>query len=208
MPRRRKRAKSCRFRLRKRDKARYCFGMLAKLTWKLAALPEQAWPRFAAAHAQAEPLPSPHKHIAGAALVSVLGTGLGWMLVAGSTAGGAVLQMLAAFVGYVGGAVLAVELARRFVTARGATSEDVARFASGALLPVAVSGALNVIPLLPMSFVLALAGAAASAHSGWIGASAMLALEGPARKRAAIIPAGVALGAVWLTTFIRWALPR
>jgi hypothetical protein len=187
--------------------------MLAKLTWKLAALPEQAWPRFAAAHAQAEPLPSPHKHIAGVALVSVLGTGLGWMLVAGSTAGGAVLQMLAAFVGYVGGTVLAVELARRFVTARSASlghdsNDDVARFASGALLPVAVSGALNVIPLIPMSFALALAGAAASAHSGWIGASAMLALEGPARKRAAIIPAGVALGAVWLTTLIRWALPR
>jgi len=182
--------------------------MLAKLTWKLAALPEQAWPRFAAAHAQAEPLPSPHKHVAGVALVSVLGTGIGWMIVPGSTAGGAVLQMLAAFVGYVGGTALAVELAARLITAPRVSSDDVARYASGALLPIAVSGALNVIPLIPMNFVLALAGTVASAHSGWIGASAMLALEGPARKRAAAIPAGVALGAVLLTTLIRMALPR
>jgi hypothetical protein len=182
--------------------------MLAKLTWKLAALPEQAWPRFAAAHAQAEPLPSPLKHVAGVALVSVLATGIGWMIRPGSTASGAVLQMLAAVVGYVGGAALAVELAPRLVKAPGVSSDDLSRFASGAVLPVAVSGALNVIPLIPMNLVLALVGTAASAHSGWIGASAMLGLEGPARNRAAAIPAGVALGAVLLTTLIRMALPR
>lgn len=182
--------------------------MLAKLTWKLAALPEQAWPRFAAAHAQAEPLPSPLKHVGGVALLSVLGTGIGWTLRPGFTVNGLVLHMLAAFVGYVGGAALAVELTPRLVLAPGVSPEAVSRFASGAILPVAVSGVLNVFPLLPMSLVLALVGTVASAHSGWIGASAMLALEGPARKRAAAIPAGLALGAVLLTTLLRMALPR
>jgi hypothetical protein len=198
----------CHFTLRRAHSERYHCGMLAKLTLRMAALPEQTWPRFAAAHAQAEPLPSPRKHVAGVALVSVLGTGIGWLILPGSTAGGAVLQMLAAVVGYVGGAALAVELSPRLIQAPGITPDDVSRFASGAVLPIAVSGAFNVIPLLPMNFVLALAGTAASAQSGWIGASAMLALEGPARTRAAAIPAGVALGAVLLTTIIRMVLPR
>ena len=73
---------------------------------------------------------------------------------------------------------------------------------------MAVSGMVNVIPLLPISFLLALAGAAASAHSGWIGASAMLALEGQARKRAAVIPAGLAVSLVLLATFVRMGLPK
>jgi hypothetical protein len=180
--------------------------MLAKLTWKLAALPEQAWPRFAAAHAQAEPLPSPRLHVAGAALVSVLGTGIGWIIRHHSTASGAVLQMLAAVVGYVGGAALAVELSPKLLTVPGATADDVSRFASGAVLPIVVSGVFNVIPFPLMNLVLACAGAAASVHSGWIGASAMLGLEGPARKRAAAVPAGLALGAVVLTTLIRNSL--
>lgn len=182
--------------------------MLAKLTWKLAALPEQAWPRFAAAHAQAEPLPSPRLHVAVAAMVSVLGTGIGWLIKPGSTATGAVLQMLAAAVGYVGGAALAVQLSPKLLTVPGMTHDDVSRFASGAVLPVVLSGAFNVFPLLFMNLVLALVGTAASAHSGWIGASAMLALEGPARKRAAAIPAGLALGAVLVATIIRWKLPK
>src|SRR5687767_4908732 len=119
--------------------------MLAKLTWKLAALPDQGWPRFAAAHAQAEPLPSPRKHVAGVALVSVLATGIGWLFVPGSTAGGNVVHMLAAFLGYVGGAALAVELTPRLVTAPSASPDTVSRYASGAVLPVAISGVFNVI---------------------------------------------------------------
>jgi len=182
--------------------------MLAKLTWKLAALPEQAWPRFAAAHAQAEPLPSPIRHVAGVALVSVLSTAIGWLFKSHTTAAGAVLQVLMALVGYVGGATLAVEASRRLVVAPSASSDAVSRFASGAVLPVAASGMLNVIPFVPLNMVLALAGAAASAHSGWIGASAMLALEGASRKRAAAVPAGVALGLVLLTSIIRMVLPQ
>lgn len=188
--------------------ARYAPGVLAKLTVKLAALPEQAWPRFAAAYAQAEPLPSPLKHVTAAALVSVVATGLGWLIRSGTTASGAVLQMLAALVGYVGGAALAVELSPRLIQAPGATKDAVSRFASGAVLPVVLSGILNWIPLIPMNLVLALAGAAVSAQSGWIGASAMLALEGQARKRAAAVPAGLALGAVLLMSIVRMVLPK
>jgi hypothetical protein len=134
--------------------------------------------------------------------------------------GGVVLQSLAALVGYVGGAASAVELSSQWVSAPDAgpnaasksvargDSARVARFASGAVLPVVLSGSFNLIPLLPMSFALALAGAAASVHSGWVGASAMLALEGKPRKRAAMVPAGVAVGLVLLATLLRTVLPK
>jgi hypothetical protein len=182
--------------------------MLAKLTLRLAAMPEEAWPRFAVAHAEPGALPSPWKHAAAAALVSVFATGVGWTLRPDATSGGAVLQMLIAVLGYVGGTTLAVELTPKLLGGRGAPSEDTeARFASGAVLPIALSGIVNLVPLPLLSFALALAGAASSAHSGWIGASAMLALEGQARKRAAIVPAGLAVSLVLLATFARMVLP-
>ena len=59
-----------------------------------------------------------------------------------------------------------------------------------------------------MSFALALAGAVASVHSGWVGANAMLALEGQPRKRAAVVPAGLAVGLVLLATLARMVLPK
>ena len=180
---------------------------MAELTLQLAASPERAWARFASADAASAALPSPLKHALGASSVSVLATGLGWALRPGATVGGVVLHALAAVVGYMGGAACAVELGGRYVAAPDVAPEAISRFASGAVLPVAVSGTLNVIPLLPMSFLLALAGAAASVHSGWIGASQMLALEGQPRKRAAVVPAGVAVGLVLLATLARTVLP-
>lgn len=182
--------------------------MLAKLTLKLAALPEQAWPRFAVAHRQQEGLPSPLQHVAAAAFVSVIATLIGGAARSGATSGGAILQGLIAVVGYVGGAALAVELGPHLGALARTPRADAARFASGAVLPVALSGVANAIPLFPLSFALALAGAASSAHSGWIGASAMLALEGQARFRAAAVPAGLAVSLVLLATTIRTVLPK
>jgi hypothetical protein len=188
--------------------------MLARLTFRLATLPEQAWPRFALAHSQrgnasdAEALPSPLKHVTAAGLLSVVATGLGWAIRAGSTSAGAVLQMLGAVVGYVGGGALAVLATPVFLKRADLEPSLLARYASGAVLPLSLSGLGNLIPLAPMSFALALAGAALSAHSGWVGASAMLALEGQARKRAAVVPAGLAVSLVLLATFVRTVLPK
>jgi hypothetical protein len=188
--------------------------VLARLTFRLAALPEQAWPRFALAHSQqgnssaAEALPSPLKHVATAGLVSVIATGLGWALRSGATSAGAVLQMLGAVVAYVGGGALAVVATPVLLKRPDLEPPLLARYASGAVLPLSLSGLGNLIPLPLMSFALALAGAALSAHSGWVGASAMLALEGQARKRAAVVPAGLAVSLVLLATFVRMVLPK
>jgi hypothetical protein len=195
--------------------------MLARLTWRLAALPEQTWPRFAVAHGQVahgpqgqrgqgEPyaLPSPLKHIAAAGFTSVLATGLGWSIRPGATSAGAVLQMLMAVVGYVGGGALATLLSPALLQRADIEPELLARYASGAVLPLALCGLGNVVPMPLMSFALALAGAALSVHSGWVGASAMLALEGQARKRAAVVPAGLAVSLVLLATFVRMVLPK
>jgi hypothetical protein len=154
-------------------------------------------------------LPSPLKHIAAAGFISVLATGIGWAVRHGATSSGAVMQMAAAVVGYVGGGALAVELTPILLRKRatGAPRELISRYASGAILPLCLSGVVNVIPLPLLSLVLALAGTASSVHSGWVGASAMLALEGQARQRAAIVPAGLAVSLVLLATFVRMVLP-
>lgn len=102
---------------------------------------------------------------------------------------------------------MAVEVTPRLIRGAGLARETVARFASGAVLPLLLSGMANIVPLPLMSLALALAGAASSAHSGWVGASAMLALEGQARKRAAVVPAGLAVSLVLLATFVRMVLP-
>jgi hypothetical protein len=185
--------------------------MLARLTWRLAALPEQTWPRFALAHGeQSDPgaLPSPLRHISAAGFVSVLATGVGWSIRPGATSAGVVLQMLVAVVGYVGGGALAVLLSPALLQRPSIEPELLARYASGAVLPLALCGLGNVIPMPLLSLALAFAGAASSVHSGWVGASAMLALEGQARKRAAIVPAGLAVSLVLLATFVRMVLPK
>jgi hypothetical protein len=181
--------------------------MLASLTWRLAAQPEQGWSQIAGIQAKAESLPTPLRHVAWAGLLSVVATGLGWALKPGTTAAGTVLHMLAALVGYVGGATMAVEVSPKLISEPHGSAHGVSRFAAGAALPIALSGLLNVIPLMPLTFVLALAGTACGVQSGWVGAHALLALDGQARKRAAWIPAGLAVSLVFIATFVRMELP-
>jgi hypothetical protein len=182
--------------------------MLAKLTLKLAAVPEETWARFTVAHMQAEPLPTPLKHVAMASLISAGATGLGSAIRPGATAAGVVLQLLAGVVGYVGGTALAVLATPSLLRSASTPPELAARFASGAVLPVALSGVLNIVPLFPLTFLLAIAGAASSVWSGWIGADAMLALEGEQRKRAALVPAVLAVSLVLLATVMRMVMPK
>jgi hypothetical protein len=120
-----------------------------------------------------------------------------------------VLHALLAIVGYVGGGAIAVIFTPRLVNDMGSEEVRLQRFASGAVLPVVLSGAFNIFPLFPMVLLLAVAGAASSAWSGWIGASAMLAFEGEKRKRAAAVPAVLAVSLVLAATLIRWwVLPK
>ena len=113
---------------------------------------------FGGCSSEGESLPTPLRHAAWAGLLSVVATGLGWALKPGTTAAGTVLHMLAALVGYVGGATMAVEASPKLISNPNGNAQDVSRFAVGAALPVALSGMLNVIPLMPLTFVLALAG--------------------------------------------------
>lgn len=152
-------------------------------------------------------MPPPVVHAAAAASISVLSTALGVSFRTGSTTGGVLVHALAALFGYAGGAVCAVLLADRWVEVPGERAKYVPRFASAAVLPLLLSGAINLLPLVPLAFVLGLAGAALSVWSGWVGASALLGLEGAARKRAALVPAALAAGPVILAAVVRMGLP-
>lgn len=179
---------------------------LGKLTLQLVLSPERAWPGLLASGERALPTPLRHAVTGGAA--SVLATGLGWSLRPGSTYAGTVLHMLAAVLGYVGAACAAVVIGPSLL-GTGRASAEAARYASGAALPVVLSGVGNLIPLLSLCFALALAGAALSVRSAMIGAGAMFAApRGPARWRAAAVPTGLAVGSVVAATCVRAVLPQ
>jgi hypothetical protein len=197
--------------------------MLCRLTLPLVTRPRAGWARVAEwadgeVHGEV-PSDAPYQLIAQAALVSLAATALGWGLSPTSTTAGTVLHVLAACVAYLGGPVLGLYVTRQVLAVVPASmpacslrppTEKAQRafwFAAGAVVPSALVGALNVVPSIASSFALAMAGAALSARTGWVGANAMLALHGQARFRAAAAPAGTAVGVALLATCIRTVLP-
>jgi hypothetical protein len=180
--------------------------MVTCVTLSLVATPGVGWQRLAASRASGGMPGGAHGLVSRVALVSQATTALGWLVRPGTTAAGGVLHVLAATLGYLGGPTIALLLIRLCLGRDEITDTD-EMFLAGALCPIALAGAFNFVPSLPMSFALALAGAALSARTGWVGASALLALQGQARLRAAAVPAGLAVGVVLLATSLRMVLP-
>lgn len=182
--------------------------MLLSLTARLIAVPEHAWPRLTAACASGEPLPSPMGHAAGVAAISVIATTIGAAVGTGATVASVVLVMLFGIAAYVGAAAAAVTFGPKVVSAPGREPAELARFASAAVMPLAVSGVFNVVPFALLGLVCGLLGAALTAWSAHVGASAMLGLEGPARRNAAAAVTAVGLAPVLLGSLLRIVLGR
>jgi len=180
--------------------------VLGPLTAKLVVMPEAAWPRLTAACDANESLPAPLVHAASVAAVSVIATLVGAILIPGITVGLVIVHVLGAVGAYVGAAVISVTLAPRFVRAPATTEHLVGRFASAAVLPLVACGALNVIPIPVLSFVWALFGAALSAWSGFVGASALLGMEGTRRRDAAALIAALGIAPIVVATLLRVVL--
>ena len=147
-------------------------------------------------------------HAAGVATISVLATALGATMATGANVASVLLAMLLGIVAYVGAAAAAVTFGPKVVSAPGRTGAELARFASAAILPLAVSGIFNVVPFAPLGLVCGLLGAALTAWSAHVGASAMLGLEGPARRSAAAAVTAVGLAPVLLGSLLRIVLGR
>lgn len=182
--------------------------MILSLTARLIALPELAWPRLVAACDANEPLPSPLAHGSVVAVASVLATVLGGAIEPGRTVGGVAVHGLTAIVGYVGASVLAPLLGAKLLPSLAETEPLRARFASAAVLPLAVCGVLNIVPLSGLSIFWALAAAGLTARSAWLGASSMLGLAGPDRKRATIMVTLLGALPVLVATVFRIVLTR
>ena len=182
--------------------------MLLSLTARLIAVPEHAWPRLTAACASGEPLPSPMGHAAGVAAISVVATTIGAAMATGASVASVVLVMLLGVVAYVGAAAAAVTFGPKVVIAKGQSASELARFASAAVLPLAASGIFNVVPFALLGLACGLLGAALTAWSAHVGASAMLGLEGPARRSAAAAITAVGLAPVLLGSLLRIVLGR
>lgn len=170
------------------------------------AVPEAGWPRLAAACEGKEALPPPIAHAAAVGASSVLATMIGSIFVAGATLTTVVAHTLAAAAGYFGAAAVATRLAPSFIKGSETARALGPRFASAAVLPIVASGLLNVVPIPGLGFVWTLAGAGLSAWSGWIGASALLGLEGPARRDAAVLTALLGALPPLIATGLRLAL--
>jgi len=184
--------------------------MLFRFTLPLVTSPISGWSRVgeaaALAHPSGDSSGGPYRLVASAAIVSLAATAIGWGVRPASTAAGAVLHVLAASLAYLGGPVVALSLAHHLLP-RQARTPRAEWFAAGSLVPLALAGAGNLAPYPVLSFALALAGAALSVRTAWVGANALLALEGQARFRAAAAPAGVAVGVALLATSVRMVLP-
>jgi len=153
-------------------------------------------------------LPSPLAHAAGVAVVSVVATTIGAAIAVGRTPANVVLSMLVAIAAYVGAVATAVTFAPRLVSAPEQTAPLLARWASAAVLPIAVSGLFNVVPIALLGLAWSLFGAVICAWSAYVGASAMLGLEGPARRGAAGTLAALGLGPVLAGSLLRIVLGR
>lgn len=182
--------------------------MILSLTARLIALPELAWPRLVAACDADEPLPSPIAHASVVAVASVLMTVIGGAIEPGRTVGGVAVHGLTAIVGYVGASVLAPILGSKLLPAPAETQHLRGRYASAAVLPIAVCGVMNIVPLTGLSLFWALAAAGLTARSGWLGASSMLGLEGPDRKRATVTVTLLGALPVLVATIFRIVLTR
>ncbi len=168
--------------------------VIATLTAKLVAVPEAAWPRLTAACDQREALPSPIAHASVVGAGSILATMIGAAIAPGRSLVTVLASGVAAAAGYLGAAAVAVMVVPRVLEIPETVRPLGPRFASAAVLPIVASGLFNVVPIPGLGFVWTVVGAALAAWSGWIGASALLGLEGPARRKAAVLTA--ALGAL------------
>ena len=180
--------------------------MLVPLTLKLIAVPELAWPRLTAACDRGEPLPSPILHASAVAGISVVATGLGMLLKAGVTVGSVTVALLAAVVGYVGSAVLAVTLAPKFIRTAESLEHLVPRYTSAVAIPVIATGLLNLVPLSVLALLGAVAGCLLTFRSGSIGARDFLGLEGKARQTTATVTAAFASTPILFATLFRTLL--
>ncbi len=177
--------------------------MIVGLTARLIALPEMGWPRLAAALDGGEALPSPAAHAAAVAGLAVVATFVGASIEAGASVGSVVIEGLTAVAGYVGAAVLVTAIPPASIGLPPADRDRVARLGSAAALPVLASGIFDVIPMTGLAIAWTLLGAAATGWSGWLGASALLGIEGGERRKAAATVTIVATAPILLATLFR-----
>jgi len=174
--------------------------VIIALTAKLIAVPEEAWPRLVSTCERGEPLPPPVGHAATVGALSALATIVGAAITVGASVGGTVVHALAAVAGYVGAAVGCTSLAPMLIRLSTSSPDQVARYASAAVLPLLASGILCVVPLTVLALGWTTLGTILCARSSWIGANAMLGLSGRPRRNATIVVAAV--GAVPVLTGI------
>ncbi|NCQ60267.1 MAG: hypothetical protein GW913_06305 [Myxococcales bacterium] len=160
--------------------------MILALTAKLIAVPELAWPRLVAAVDAEEPLPPPLGHACALAAISVVATLFGSALAPGHTAASVVSHTLAATAGYVGAsAAVVLGLPKALAHLPAVDAQSLARYGAASMLPLALSGVFNLVPMPGLSVLWTLGAAALAARSAFLGASQFLALEGNSRRNAA-----------------------
>jgi len=166
---------------------------------RLLVAPEREWERRSAAPADGTSMPA-----LGAVLVSLPGvfaTFIGVLVDPQRSAGVAATHGLIVLASHAGTIAAVVWAAPRLVD-----DDRAAELTATALVPLALSGVLNVLPIGLWQLLAAIAGAAFSARAAYVGASMFLGLEGERRKSAAAVVTIAATGPLLGLTLLRWIL--
>jgi len=159
---------------------------MVSITFRLLALPERGWPRLSARLDQEEPLPAPWRYTCAFGAGVAACTFLGGLLAPSLSFAQALGHSLIALVGYCTAPALAHWRFSSSPISPALPARYQDHFIAAATLPVIGSGIFNLFPIPTLTILWTLVGALGVSWSAYIGASKLLGLAGPARKRVAI----------------------
>lgn len=159
------------------------------LALRLVTSPVRGWSDVSAACKSEEGLSPPAITGGVAAAMSVLASFIGALLMSHTSVQKVVVWTLAAMAGYFGSVAAALSISAEKLRVGPASADLVPRFVASSALPLAASGTFNFVPLPGLTLVWTVTAFALTAHTAWVGAKALLDLEGDARTRAVLIVA-------------------
>lgn len=152
---------------------------------RFLAKPERAWPRLSARLAQKEQLPAPWTYPCALGGIAGICTLLGALLTPTQSFLQALGHGVIAWIGYSLAPAIASWRFSSSPLAPALPGQYQDHFIAAATLPVIGSGIFNLIPIPGFPFLWTIAGAVLVGWSAYLGASSLLGLAGPTRKRVA-----------------------
>jgi hypothetical protein len=165
---------------------------MSSLTLDLIVRPTHGWRCLESLDASADPWPQPLLRTGRVVLYVVLLTLIGASLTRDATANRVTLTALMATSGYLGAAVVSVQVASRWLAGSFGQRVAVGRFAAAAVMPLVASGVAFVLPFEGMWWLSLLVGCVLTGWSAAVGSRRYLGLSRARAHRTAALLAALA----------------